>query len=194
MKSSDKELQRKWEQLLKDEERLFEEACELYRHNNERTPQKSEKVREWWLVVNSVLWMFTRTKAQNGYNLSPDPLFTLARLANISEELANGNVPAMVRDVAKSGRTMTLGERKHIAIAVLYVEAAKRGDISDKSPVITVARAYNVTRKTVQNWQKKRDELCVGVRKDNDPEWLTAEMHRCGGIYTRIGRGAPSDL
>lgn len=187
------ELESKWIDLLETEEAAFQRCCELDRESPDRTPQKSDAVRHWWNVVNSALWMFNRTRMQFDYELKPFPMYVLGRLANISEEISNGIIPAFVEDARGNGRPLHLGERKHIAYGVLYVEAARRGEIDDRSPNKTVRQAYNVTSRAVQGWMKRRDKICVGIPyRHLSPEDLTEKMLECGQVYSRIGRGAPS--
>lgn len=188
------DLQAKWSDLLQQEEIAFQRCCELDRQNHDRSSEKSEAVRHWWNVVNAVLWMFNRTRAQHDHELKPFPMYVLGRLANISEEISNGIIPTFVEDARGGGRPLYLGERKHIAYGVLYVEAARRGEIDDKAPNKTVRQAYNVTAKAVQGWMKRRDQICVGVPiRHLDPQELREKMLECGQVYSRIGRGAPSE-
>jgi len=187
-------LKQDWPKLLEKEELAFDYCVGLDKENPNRNPEKSEAVREWWCAANAVLWMFTRTRAQFNHELQPFPAFTFGRLANISEELSNGNLPSLVSDAAGTGRKYFLMERHHIAYGVLYIEAVKRGEIQDKSPNKTVRQAYNVTAKTVQNWMKRRDEMCVGVPHEHlSPDKLKLKMLECAGVYSHIGRGAPSE-
>lgn len=182
-----------WTALLDYEEECFLRSAELDRQTSLKTREKSEAVREWWGVTNAILWMFVRTRAQFNHDLKPFPAYTLGRLANIAEELANGNLPTFVLDVGKRGRPLWRKERHHIAYGVLYIEAVRRGEIADRHPNMTVRRAYNVTPQAVQNWMQKRDVICVGVpHRHLSPEKLRAKMLECGATYSRIGRGAPS--
>ena len=141
-------LMHKWESLLEEEDELFSRAADLDRVTGEKTNEKSEIVRQWWGVVNAILWMIVRTKAQHDLDLTPLPAFTLGRLANMAEELSNGNVPSFITDAGSSGRPMWRVERHYIAFGILYIEAAKRGEILDKSYNKTVRQAYNVTSHT----------------------------------------------
>ncbi len=187
------ELAATWQELLDMEESAFRECCKLDSENADKSPEKVEAVRVWWSIVNSVLHMFVRTRAQYDFELKPFPAFPLSRLANISEEISNGNIPKFVKDATKQGRPLWLKEQKHIAFAIFYLEAVGRGEISDKSPNKTVRQAYNVTARAVQKWKKKREEICVGVaHKHLTPEKLTEKMYEYGEIYSVIGRGAPA--
>lgn len=188
------ELKVEWVDLLGAEEKAFQFCCELDREQPTRTREKSEAVRHWWVIANAVIWMFTRTRAQYDHELQPFPMFVLGRLANISEEISNGIIPSFVEDARGGrGRPLRLGERRHIAYGVLYIEAVRRGEINDNAPNQTVRRAYNVTAKAVQGWVKRRNEICIGVpHRHLTPEKLRAKMLECGSVYSRSGRGAPS--
>jgi hypothetical protein len=184
-----------WSDLLEAEQSAFQKYCELDRENPEKTAEKTEAVRYWWNIANAILWMFTRTRAQFDHELQPFPMYVFARLANISEELSNGIIPSFVADARGGrGRPLRLGERKHIAYGVLYIEAVRRREINDKAPNQTVRRAYNVTQKAVQGWVKQRDRICLGVPfRHLTSEKLRDKMLECGNVYSRIGRGAPSE-
>lgn len=189
------ELQLRWASLLEEEERLFQHCCTLDRESPERTDEKSSAVREWWRAANAIIWLHVKTRAQHNHELLPYPMFVLGRLANICEEVSNGNIPSFVTDAAGGGRPWWRKERHHIAYGVLYIEAVRAGHLSDRSPVKTVRLAYNVTAKAVQNWLKRRDEICIGVPAANlTPEQLREMMLQSASVYSRIGRGAPSPL
>ncbi len=189
------EIRATWSALLEAEETAFQKCCDLDHENHEKTKQKSEAVRHWWGLANEILWMFTRTRMQYNHELQPFPAFTLGRLANVSEDISNGIIPSFVEDARRGrGRPMFSGERKHIAYGVLYIEAVRSGEIEDRSPNLTVRRAYNVTARAVQGWMKRREEICLGVPfRQLSPEELKKKMLECGEVYSNIGRGAPSD-
>ncbi len=187
-------LKSEWPKLLELEEAAFQRNCELDSHGEHVSQEKKDAVREWWRLVNGILWMFVRTRAQHNHELQPFPAYTLGRLANIAEEISNGNVPSLISDARKGGRALWRAERHHIAYGIAYIEAVREGKIIDKSPNKTVRQAYNVTAKAVQNWMKRRDEFCVGVPfKHLTPSQLQEKMVECAEVYARIGRGAPSD-
>lgn len=188
------EYERAWRELLDEEELAFQKCVQLDHETHEKTREKAEAVRQWWEITNSILWMFTRTRAQFYYELSPFPMYVFGRLANISEELSNGIIPSFVEDARGGrGRRRRLSERKHIAYGVLYIEAVRRGEILDRSPNKTVRQAYGVTAKAVQKWMRERNELCVGVpHKHLTPTMLSEKMFECAKVYHKIGRGAPA--
>lgn len=188
------ELQLHWTDLLQQIEAQFDICTKLDVASAVKPNEKAEATRKWWAIANSALWMFVRTRAQYDYELTPFPYLLLGRLANISEELSMGNVPSFVSNTKTKGRAYWRMERHHIAYAVLYIEAVKRGEINDHSPNKTVRRAYNVTARAVQKWLKRKAEICVGVpHRGLSSEQLTQKMIECGKVYSRIGRGAPGN-
>ncbi len=183
-----------WRRLLLEEVEAFSRCVRMDEQNPFPTPEKSAAVRGWWGIVNRILWMCTRTRMQSGRELQPFPAETFARLANISEELGKGNLPSFVSDVARRGRPLWRKERHAIAYGVLYIEAAKRGDIPDRAPNKTVRQAYNVTARAVQGWIERRDEIVAGVpRRHLTADQLREKMLKSGAEYSRSGRGAPSE-
>lgn len=187
-------LQSAWEIMHSQEEDAFQECLKLDRLSSEKTKEKSMAVRHWWWLASNMLLFFTRTRAQLDHELQPFPAFLFARLANVAEELSTGVVPSFVEDAraAKGKRIWLLGERKHIAWAVIYVEAVREGRISDPAFNKTVRQAYKVRAKTVQNWEQRRDELTYLVaHKHLSGDEIGKKMAECGAIYALIGRGAP---
>jgi hypothetical protein len=183
----EKQLEAQWSALLEYEENCFLRCAELDRENPEKTGKKAEAVRERWGVTNAIVMLFVQTRAQFDHELQPFPAYTLDRLANVAEELSKGNLPSFVADAAKAGRPLWRKERHHIAYGVLYIEAARRGEIEDNAPNKTVRQAYNVTKQAVQNWMKRRDEICVGVPHNYlSSENLHKKMLECAKIYTII--------
>ena len=184
-----------WEELVAECDRLFWVAADLKRKTPDKTKEVSVAVRQWWSSVNAMLWFYVRTLAEQKRYLDPFPFDTLAKLANLAEELSNGNIPEAVNDVvhARKGRPLWRLERHAQGFAVAYIEAALRGDIDDPHPKKTVRVRYNVTAQAVRNWLKRGEELKVGVPYGHlTPERLSALMHQEGAIYFKIGRGAPS--
>ncbi len=184
------EIKKDWQSLLEEEEAAFMRCVELDNQDHDRNAEKSKAVRHWWSLTNAILWMFTRTRAQFDHELQPFPMCTFGRLANISEELSNGVMPNFVADAgARRGRPRSRGERQDIAYGVLYIEAVRRGEITDRSPSKTVRQAFNVTAKAVQNWVKDQDKICVGVpHRHMSPERLRKKMLECAEVYSRVGR------
>lgn len=189
------ELSQKWQTLLGDEKAAFMRCVELDNENHDRNIEKSEAVRRWWKIVSSVLWMFKSTRAEYDHELQPFPWDAFIRLEKISKELSNGIILSFVEDARSvGGRPLRLGERKDIAYGILYIEAVRRGEITDRAPNKTVRQAYNVTAKAVQGWVKRREEICGELQNRSlSPEKLKAKMLECGAVYSRIGRGAPSE-
>lgn len=179
-----------WRSALEELERDFEELIKAKETHSE---VHRLAVQRWWMQASGILWYFARAQAQ-GTEVEPAPAVLLGRLANIAEELANGNLPWLVADSADNARKYWRAERQDIAYAVFYVEACKAGKIRDRSVNKTVREAYNVTSRTVQRWVADRENICRGVFIGGlSPEELTGEMRTRGERYSLIGRGAPSD-
>ncbi|MGE4612191.1 MAG: hypothetical protein AAED33_12525 [Paracoccaceae bacterium] len=190
MTDSLEETRSEWQLLLEDEEQLFIRACEIDRELWGKHKVKSEAVREWWSAANAILWKYVRTHAQHNIYLEPMPAYTMARLANIAEELSNGNVPSFVSDAAISGRPRWRKQRHHIAYAIYYIEAATRGEIKDTAYNKTVREIYGVTSRAVQKWLEERDKICIGVPiKGYSPELIEKKMRESGAIYDELGPG-----
>ncbi|MEO1405663.1 MAG: hypothetical protein AAFV54_04135 [Pseudomonadota bacterium] len=187
------ELQEKWEYLLEVEEDVFRRCVSLDQSPEPVSEEeKSAALREWWGCANSILWMMARTKAQHGHELLPHPIVTLARLANISEEISNGKIPRFVSDARKRGRPLWRKERHCIANAVQYIDATKDGTIFDPHPTKTVSNAFNVTPRAVGKWQERKAELLVGVPMGRTAMEIADKMRKAGAVYSKLGRGAPS--
>jgi hypothetical protein len=184
-----------WRHLLDEERSAFARCVELDKSNPKRTVEKSEAVRNWHAVACEVVRTFSKVRVQQNYELQPFPWEVMTRLGLILEELSNGTVPTFVADASRQGRpALRPRERRHIAYAVCYLEAAKLGEITDRSPNKTVRRAYNVTPRTVQGWMQRRDEICRGFDFHKlPPRQLEKKMKASGEVYSRIGRSAPSD-
>ena len=188
-----KRLTVEWLWWLELEEKAYNDVPNASTSNASRR-KRAVLLRRWWGVANACLSMFIRTKKLYGHTLEPFPAMMLANLANISEEISNGNIPAFVSDAKSGGRRWRLQERQDIAYAVAYIEAVRRREIEDKSPNKTVRNIYNVSARAVQKWVERRNEILVGVPyKHLSPDQLTKKMRECGEKYSRIGRGAPAE-
>lgn len=186
------QLELRWQKLIEEEDAAFQYCRELHRNDEGKNKEKSDAVRRWWQIVNAMLSMFTRTRGQYDFELAPFPGILLMRLAITAEELSNGVVPEHIEDarINDGGRPRRFAERHHIAFAVLYVEAVRDGSIKDRSPNKTVREAYGVTREAVQKWVREREEICVGVPRQNlSPDQLKARMLECAKVYRLEGRG-----
>ncbi len=181
-----------WLKLLEREEAAFQHLCSFYDDKQYvKTHEKSKATKEWWLLVNAILWMQIRTKAQLNHDLYPAPIKMLARMANIAEELSSGLVSTIISDVS-GGRPLWRAERHDIAYGVAYIKAVRRGELEDRSPNKTVRQAYDVTARTVQRWMHKEQEISVGAPfKHLSPQQLKVKMLESGSRYSKLGRGAP---
>lgn len=183
-----------WEELLAETNGQLVAFADLVEAPSSTPGERAAAAREWWLMVNAVLWKFVRTHAQEGILLEPFPYEVLGRLANIAEDLANGHVSRVISDTTyrAMGRPFFRFERHSIDHAIHYIDAVLSGEIDDPSPKKTVREEYNVTDETVRNWLKRREEILVGVPRGKTGKDITQKMLDSGALYYRIGRGAPS--
>jgi hypothetical protein len=95
------------------------------------------------------------------------PCEALNRVKILLEDLSVGQMSDPIdAAVSRPGRReRTRLERRDIAIAVFYVQAAKKGDIPDRAYIKTVAEAYDVDRTAVQTWVRDRDRICAKVTR-----------------------------
>lgn len=76
-------------------------------------------------------------------------------ITNDISYLGKGVLPDSIRfAIVKNRPVAGFHETKDIALAVAYIEAAKEVLTSDKSPIKTVATAYEVDRSTVHRWRR----------------------------------------
>ena len=182
-----------WTKLYEDELALRQRCSELDRRNQARSALKSETLREWWGSMNQLLRSFTKSYQNRAEWLEPPPLEALLILAALADQLAGGVIPDLVRDVSEaySGRPSSRGERHARVYAVLYIEAALRGEIDDRHPKKTVRETYGVTAEAVRGWIRRRDDLLVRFPvMDLTPEVLVLRMQAAGAMYSAVGRGA----
>ena len=92
------ELTTSWEAMLASEEEAFRRYYKLKRRKSAESEKASLAACQWWKSVNSVLSMFSRTKAEFDYDLRPFPMDVLERLAEFSAETAKGNIPSIVEN------------------------------------------------------------------------------------------------
>jgi hypothetical protein len=183
-----------WRQNIETYEVVFSEWVRLRALDGD-VASESQKValRQVWKLRQLMLTQFIRVKAQFDGYLEPFPFSPMLELANDCEDLSNGIVSEMIT-VARSsgGRPLRRRERHDIAKAVYFLEYVEKGLLICRNPIITVARAFNVTRKTVQNWKKDSARLCEGVPRPH-VNVSQQSMENAGDRYSIFGRGAPSE-
>ncbi len=142
--------------LMAEEEMAFQRA----RRNSETSgpAQRENLSREWFKALAAVLRQHHHSR-----NLPS----AIGRAANLFDALAAGRLPQPITDVNASGGRPERwpGERKDIATAIHYLELAKSKEIQDKAHNVTVAKAFQVDRTTVQNWFRDREKICSGLPK-----------------------------
>jgi hypothetical protein len=107
-----------------------------------------------------------------------------AMLTGLFGYLAVGQIPRPIADAAAGSGRRGIGptERKDIQTAVDYVEAAKRGNILDRSPVKTICEHYGVGRSTVQGWKRSFNAA------PQSSDTLRNRMIEAGKGYQAAGR------
>lgn len=178
------------------EERQFEHCLALDRDWPAAFAAKVEAVRDWWWLTHCILKTFLHEKAENGAYPDVVPHGTLWRLGQVTADLGVGLAHDVIADAVsrRHGRPTPVMERRAIAYGILYIEAVDRGEIKNRRARSTVRETYDVTAQTVRNWLRRRDAYVFDVPYRNlSPEALEQRMRHHGGIYARIGRGAPSE-
>jgi hypothetical protein len=183
-----------WRQDIKSYEAVYSEWVQLRALDGDvATESQKVALREVWKHRQRLLTQFIRVKAQFDVYLEPFPFSPMMQLANDCEDLSNGIVSAVITDARSSGgRPLRRRERHDIAKAVYFLEYVEKGLLTCRNPTTTVARAFNVTRKTVQNWKKDSARLCEGVPRPH-VNVSQQSMEISGDRYSIFGRGAPSE-
>ena len=184
-----------WRALL-DKERDHRSALNEIQAKSKGDPETRSKetvkaARDWWKIVSEI--MGECAEASRSGRLERDPPAELFRIMEwLAGYLAAGILPGPMHDVVRIGRP-SIGptERRHIAYATAYLQAAKRGDLDDKKPVKTVAHAYNVKRQTVERWGTLDvSDFTIPIH----PTDLARRMRQAGAIYSWAGRGTEAIL
>lgn len=79
--------------------------------------------------------------------------------------------------------------------AIRYLRWVEDGQIEDKHPISTVAKAYDVTTKTVTNWNRAWQDLPTpGIYEEYGPDAVTRFMKAIGGSYRRYVKKPESTM
>ena len=124
----------------------FEAICEIEKLALEAD---SGARQEWWTKMSYLLMVHARDLA-HGTNLTPKPAIQIARMANVCEELGNGNAPDLVTDAIDNKRKYWRIERRYLTWAATYIAFCKAGKITDRASTKTVREAYGVSTQAVQ--------------------------------------------
>ena len=151
--------------------------------------------RAWWAAVENVLRLYERVV--HGYeHFTPPPKEIITILKGLAGYLAVGSIPGPILAARKEGsHEPGPTERFDIAIAVLYVAAAKEGikrgtkiiRVDDASPIKTVSIAYGIDKRTIQKWTNKYGVELV-IPDPFDSEKLADWMRAAGRRYQQAGR------
>jgi hypothetical protein len=177
---------RDWSALVEEERALRSTWLSLLRQQKPSPAARAKAARDWWRVVSEVMAGCVEGSRRGSLDRAP-PVELFRVLELLAGDLAAGNLPSPMREAVSRGRGgMGPTEQRHIAIAAAYIQAAKRGDLDDKTPIKTITEAYGVTRQAAQAWGK-RD--VSSFKLPSHPQALTKKMREVGAIYSRAGRG-----
>jgi hypothetical protein len=177
-------------QALRD---MWEADCEWVRRAKEQLSGSSGNplprrghAQQWWYVVDRVLHDYaTYSSAEHPLRI-PDEL--IDALCEMAGYLATGKIPPSVAAVRGRG-SPPKGPREiaQIDAAHAYVSLAKQGIIVDKSPIKTVADAYQVHRRTARRWANDT-EAASDMATSKDSREVTRLMREAGSEYAKTGR------
>lgn len=181
---------RRWLDLLEAEKRAFDKAAKAAWDFPEGSAKRHNLSCEWFAASADLLQEFCLA-IDRPYVAERPPIDAVFRLSRIAEMLSTGNCPDPVTDAltAKGRPGWFPAERRHIAIAVFYVEAVRTGDLIDRAPIKTVREAFGVSSRAVHGWLHRRDEICDGVPSPPLGD-LKQMVRNAGEMYRRFGRGA----
>lgn len=176
----------KLEEMIEDSEFLFKRLVELDNDSASSNLGKQKLLRDWWLISANIL-RYINDKGARNERVEPFPIHLIARLAKLSEDLAGGNIHAIIQDVSKKG-ALSLGERECIAVAIRYKAEASAGNIDDKRSTKTVTDAFGVSPQAVQKWMREKEARLHGVHDPGlTPEQLATELKLAGDAYRKWG-------
>ena len=101
--------------------------------------------RDWFAAMARLLDEAVKenSRPRDGIRADPFPTQAINRMARLAESLSHGNVPPLVTDVNAGGRPgRSLLERRDIAVALSYVELARKGTLADGAFIKTVSEAF----------------------------------------------------
>lgn len=172
---------------LENEEIAFQIAADFARKTEyEHSDGNSIRAQDWF---HELAQFFSEYRKHEFGDFSRGSEI-FGRVQRLLEALAIGKLPDPVRlATIREGNKRWPAERKDVATAVFYVEAARNGEIVDRSFNKTVCLHYNVQPQTVRRWVRDRDQICEGIKKPPVSR-LPALMEAHGRRYksARTGR------
>lgn len=154
-----------------------------------KEPVSNELVRE--IVKSLSITLLQYDSEDNWVEGKPQidlPFGIASDIARNMIQLYNGHIPNWMLNIQKRGTPKS--DPKEIQskkVAVHYKQACDRGDIVDESPVKTLAEAYGVSRRAIQQWIKSYpDDDDIGRMAPNE---LRDRMVAEASLYQSWGRG-----
>lgn len=175
--SDNKENSKNWRILVEAEHKAFE-RCRHAAENDIGPARREAYARDWFAASGELLTEFARSHGPDheGAPHSPVPVEAIARTARLFETLSAGLLDDAIRDaIGRKGTgghpQMWPGQRRDIAVALRYIDAARAGAIADRAFIKTVTEAFQVDRTTVNKWLQRREIIL-----DGHPEWPADQL------------------
>lgn len=184
---------------LADAYEIFRERAQHWDAALERGEEPSpDIIRSVYLAANSVLRIYCGPHNwRHGQPIEAIPLQLIHMIANQIQYIAAGQIPDPIKQLTHRGRVEAgPHESRDIGIAVAYLRSVEAGAIKDSRPVITVAEAYSVTRRTVMRWKselswvKPEHFYPSAAGAGERAELIAAGMVKAGKQYGQLGRSA----
>ena len=116
---------------------------------------RSALARSYWRSMSAVLSAINVSMVA-GEQAPPTVAGAIRALAGVTHHLGAGCIDEHISLVTDGGRGTTLDELMQVQAAVAYIEACRRGWISDSRPVRTVVDSFGgISRQCVYGWIKE---------------------------------------
>jgi hypothetical protein len=119
-------------------------------------PQELVKKCAYWAMMFLLKYRLPGNWTDDGKPRIPIPVTLAKDIAENIQRILQGHIPKWMLHLQKIGAPQTDPRgAEHIGLAVVYKRLAADGKIKDRRSTKTIAEAYGVTSKTVQNWMKE---------------------------------------
>ena len=157
--------------------------------------------RPWKEMANALRAYSSReNNALSGPVVEQFPPEMALDLAFTLEALLEGIVPPSVHSLLSRRGAPGVGpvERHDIETALLYIAAAERGMIYDKTPKKTIREMYSVTGRTVRLWSERHkvdlDHWNPHWSNDQRGELIHSKVFKSAERYRKLGRSTNAIL